>query len=235
MRVLITRPQPDADLFAAMCRQAGLASVTAPLMTVQFRDNWRLNETAGALAFTSANGVRAFARANSRIDLPAFCVGAATAAAARESGLATIFEADGDVVSLAAVIAAKVRAFSGPVIHIAGARRAGDLIALLKQHGVKADRVVAYETEEAAALPAPAREAIEAEDNLSVAFFSPRTARLFLSLVAEANLTERLTRHRAACLSEPVAEIAGAANWAGIGVADNRASDAMIALLRMHA
>ena len=165
----------------------------------------------------------------------AFCVGAATAAAARESGLATIFEADGDVVSLAAVIAAKVRAFSGPIIHIAGARRAGDLIALLKQHGVKADRVVAYETEEAAALPAPAREAIEAEDNLSVALFSPRTAHLFLSLVAEANLTERLTRHRAACLSEPVAEIAGAANWADIGIADNRTSDAMIALLRMHA
>lgn len=235
VRVLITRPQPDADAFAAECEKAGLATVIAPLMTVRFRDDWSAPQAAGALAFTSANGVRAFARRFSTKDLPAFCVGEATAATAQANGFEKIFAADGDVASLAALIADNTRMLAGPVSHIAGARRAGDLIASLNEQGVAADRIVAYETEEAASLPTAAREAIEDGMALSVALFSPRTAQLFLDLVAAADLTERLTHCRAACLSAPVAGIVRAAKWAAVDTADRRTSAAMIVLIRSHA
>ena len=235
VRVLITRPQPDADAFAALCRKAGLAPIVAPLMSVRFQGDWAAPANAGALAFTSANGVRAFVRRSPARDLPAFCVGAATAAKARENGFQKVFTADGDVASLTALIANHASALSGPVVHIAGARRAGDLMAMLKKQNAAATRIVAYQTEEAARLPAAAQEALEAGAPLSVALFSPRTARLFLDLVAAANLTGRLTDCSAACLSGAVAETARGAEWGAVDVAHNRTSAAMVALIKLRA
>ena len=54
-----------------------------------------------ALLFTSANGVRALAALTPRRDLPALCVGPATAAAARQAGFVNCFEAAGDARALA--------------------------------------------------------------------------------------------------------------------------------------
>ncbi len=83
MKALITRPQPDADRFAALCSANDIEPMLAPLMSVEFRDDWETPKDTGAFAFTSANGVRAFARARRIRTLPAFCVGEATAEAAR--------------------------------------------------------------------------------------------------------------------------------------------------------
>ncbi len=233
--VLITRPQPDADAFAAECREAGLAPIVSPLLTVRYRDDWTAPGEAGAIAFTSANGVRAFTRRAAIKGLPVFCVGEATAAAAGKAGFQKVITADGDVASLAALIVENAGALAGPIVHIAGARRAGDLIAMLEKQNIAAARVVAYQTEEAPHLPTAAREALEAGAPLSVALFSPRTAQLFLNLVAGANLTATLTQCRAACLSEAVAETARGAAWGGVDVAPGRTSAAIIALIKSRA
>ncbi len=235
MKVMITRPQPDADEFAEQCRSAGLDPLAAPLMTVRFHENWETPSDVGGLAFTSANGVRAFAGASRVRNLPAFCVGEATADAARTADFATVHTAGGEVVSLAALIVQHAGAISGQVVHIAGAHRAGDLIALLKERGVSARRIVAYETEEAAALPDEAQSAIGGGRALAVALFSPRTAQLFLKLVEDANLTEALTHCRAICLSEAVANVAASAAWRVIDTASERNAAAMVALMADHA
>ncbi len=235
MKVLITRPQPDADQFAEDCRKAGLDPVVAPLMTVRFHKDWEAPGDAGALAFTSANGVRAFAGASRVRNLAAFCVGEATAAAAGDAGFATVHAAGGDVESLANLIADNAGAVSGPIVHVAGARRAGDLIAALKERGLGARRIVAYETAEATDLPAEARSALGSGRALAAAFFSPRTAQLFLKLVDAAGLAEALTRCRAVCLSDAVADVAKRAQWRVIDTASERNAAAMIALMTARA
>jgi len=235
LKVLITRPQPDAEAFAEHCRREGLEPVVAPLIAVKFVDDWTAPARAGALAFTSANGVRAFASHSRVRSLAAFCVGAATADTAAEAGFSSISVANGDVDSLAALIAKNAGALPGPVIHIAGTRRAGDLVALLHENGVAAERIVAYETVEATNLPDAARAATGSGRAVAVTLFSPRTAKLFLNLVGGAGMTEALTRCRAVCLSDAVAEIAAGAAWRVIDTAKDRTAASMIALLKAGA
>jgi uroporphyrinogen-III synthase len=234
MTVIVTRPQPDADFFAADCRAAGLDPIVAPLMTVRFRDTIALPERLGALAFTSANGVRAFAAQYALRTLPIFCVGQASAAAARDCGFQTVTPSGGDVDALAHTIIQAAASLDGPVVHVAGSERAGDLIALLSKAHVAAERIVAYEARPTDALPEPAAEALR-NGAPDVALFSPRTARLFLQLTEQAGMTQAAKKCRAICLSEAVATAASGHHWKQVLIAKERNSAAMIAAMTKRA
>ena len=236
MKALITRPQPDADAFAALCAGAGVEPVVCPLMEIVRRPAPTALDGVGALAFTSANGVRAFA-ANSPVrDLPVFAVGPASAAAAHAAGFTDVAAAGGDVAALAALIADARARIDGAVLHAAGARRAGDLVSALGAAGVSARRCVLYEARDAEALPETAIQAIASSPPVDwVALFSPASAALFARLVAAAQLSDRLAQIRAACLSEAVADAARAFSWRSVEIAPARRAEAMIALMRRDA
>ena len=93
--------------------------------------------------------------------------------------------AKGDVVSLAAEIINDCQP-PPPIVHIAGAHRAGDLVAALRSAGAAARRETLYSAQPLPALPPVARDLLAAngDEELIVLFFSPRTARLFLDLGA---------------------------------------------------
>ncbi len=233
MTVVVTRPEPDAGVFADACRDKGLDAVVSPLMRVRFRNRVSLPTSLHGLAFTSANGVRAFAAASTLRDVPVFCVGEASAAVAEEHGFADVTGSGGDVGALAATIASAA-GLTGPVIHIAGSERAGDLLSLLQERGVAAERIVAYDADAVDALPPLAVEALR-RGAADVALFSPRTARLFVQLVDRAGLTPALRRCRAVCLSQAVADHAANARWGAVAVAQARNAGAMIDLLMRRA
>jgi uroporphyrinogen-III synthase len=100
------------------------------------------------LAFTSANGVRSFARLSARRDAVAWCVGGRTAEAAREAGFAQVEDAGGDVGALAAAMIPRLPAGS-VVLHAANAAPAGDLCGPLRAAGVEARFVAVYRAVEA--------------------------------------------------------------------------------------
>lgn len=81
-----------------------------------------------ALAFTSRNGVEAFAALSEARALPVFTVGDATAAAASAAGFASVRSAAGALEDLARLLAA---AAPGPVLAPGALEPAGDLAALL--------------------------------------------------------------------------------------------------------
>lgn len=233
MKVLVTRPEPDASTFAALCRANDIIPISAPLMDVQIEARPVDLDGIGALAFTSANGVRAFAASNSLRKLTAFAVGPATAEAAHDEGFADIHIAGGDVDALAETIAKARGLFNGAVLHVAGTERAGDLLAALGENNVSARRAVLYEAHAVSELPASAREALSVSPPVEwVALFSPRTAKLFVALVRAAGLEGCLAHIQAACLSEAVAEAAGDVRWKSINVASSRDADGVIALMR---
>lgn len=107
-----------------------------------------------ALAFTSANGVRAFAALSDRRDVPAWCVGARTAEAARAVGFASVRSADGDVEALAEAMIAGLPA-DARILHAATESPAGDLAGRLAKAGLRAHHAAVYRAVETAA-PGPA-------------------------------------------------------------------------------
>jgi hypothetical protein len=99
-----------------------------------------------ALAFTSVNGVAAFARLHGDRDRPVFAVGDRTARAAREAGFADVASADGDVEALAALILGQAARLDGAVLHPCALEPAGDLVSPLVAAGLSARRLAVYET-----------------------------------------------------------------------------------------
>src|SRR4029450_1634901 len=87
-RIWITRAQPGADATAERVRALGHEAVVAPLLAVRGLPDVTI-DLAGvaALAFTSANGVRAFADASGERGLKVFAVRAGPAQGARRAGV----------------------------------------------------------------------------------------------------------------------------------------------------
>jgi len=206
-RVWITRARPGAEATAARLSAFGFDPLIDPLLEV--RDlPWPPDLAGvGALAFTSRNGVAAFARASRERSLPVFAVGDATADVAAEAGFTHVESARGDVADLAALIVERRPA--GAVLHPAAAEPAGDLVSPLLRAGIEARSVAVYET----VARAPDAATLDALDDLAaVLLHSPKAARA-LAAVLEARPAPVL---RALCLSPAVA-----APLAGL-VADGR-------------
>lgn len=177
MRVWVTRARPGAEATAARLQALGHAPLVDPVLEVRPLP-LRLDLTGvDALAFTSANGVRAYATLGGPTDRPAFAVGPATAEAARAAGFGEVAAAEGDVASLGRLIA---RARPACVLHLGPAEPAGDLVGDLARAGVKARAAALYETlplRPEAALAAAAAGELEA-----VLVHSPKAARVLADL-----------------------------------------------------
>ena len=180
-RIWITRTQPAAESTAERVRALGHEAVVAPLLAVKAVDPGPIDlERVAALAFTSANGVRAFADLCGERDLRVFAVGAATAQAARSAGFCTVLSADGDVEALADGIAARKGEMRGVVLHPGAAEPAGDLAEALERRDVPARRLVLYETGPVK-LPDDQAEALVHAD--AVLLHSPRAAKVLAGVL----------------------------------------------------
>ncbi|MDB5472255.1 MAG: uroporphyrinogen synthase [Caulobacter sp.] len=186
----------------------GWTPLVAPLLEARALPDAALDLTGiAALAFTSAQGVRAFV-ALTDARLPTFTVGEATAEAARAAGFGDVQSADGDVAALAELLA---RARPGRILHAGALHPAGDLVGHLTALGLIAHAAALYDTLPVDLAPALAR----LPEIAAVAVHSPKAAGL---------LAEVLTAHpaphlRLLALSEAVAAPLRAVENAKIAVA----------------
>ena len=228
MRVLITRSHEDAAGVAALAQGHHLDPVLASLIDVVFSTAAVPLAGIGALAFTSANGVRAFVQNSERRDLPVFAVGEVTAQQAHAEKFTTVYTAGGDVQSLARLVIEK-QTQRTDVLHIAGTHRAGDLATLLKEDHIPVRRLVLYEAKAVTTLPDTAAAFLkEPREHDWVSFFSPRTARLFCDLVEKAGLVDHLSRQNAVCLSETVAAEVHHVGWRAVRISAARNAQSLI-------
>jgi uroporphyrinogen-III synthase len=148
----VTRGRPGAGRTAARLEQRGFEAVVAPLLAIRPLPPFEPDlDGVAALAFTSPNGVAAFAGLTSRRDLPVFAVGDATAAAARAAGWGETDSAGGAIGDLARLLADRA---PGPVLAPGAREPAGDLPGLLRGK-VEVRRLPVYEAvETGAAAPA---------------------------------------------------------------------------------
>lgn len=193
-RVWVTRAEPGASRTAARLTALGFEPVVVPLLAV--RPLTPVIDLTGvaALAFSSVNGVTAFAALTAAHDKPVFAVGDATAQAALEAGFTDVRSASGDARALARLI--DEAGLRDAVLAPGAAEPAADLAALLA--GKTEVRTVAvYEAVETGV---PAAAGFDA-----VLVHSPRAAR---ALAMHAwTLDDRLAVAISAAAAEPLEDL----------------------------
>jgi uroporphyrinogen-III synthase len=194
-KVWITRTAPGGEATADRVRDLGFEPLVAPLLATQAVGEGAIDLTGvGALAFTSANAVDAFARRTADRRRRVFAVGSATAARARAAGFADVRSANGDVAALARLIGATAAEIEGEVLHPVAAEPAGDLAAV----GASIRTLTIYDT---APAPLPDELARSMANLDAVLVYSPKAARL-LADILRARPAPNL---RLLCLSAAVA------------------------------
>mgnify|MGYP001791446580 FL=1 len=105
--ILVTRAEPGASETVGRLRDEGFTAIKTPVMHVMPDAAVTLPDLSdvSGLVFTSANGVRAFVDRSDERAKTAWCVGPATASAARYAGFLNVQESVGDARDLAAFIA----------------------------------------------------------------------------------------------------------------------------------
>lgn len=151
-RVLVTRSEPGASQTAERLKAAGYIPIVESVFAIE--PIAATIPAFDALAFTSANGVREFAKLSPRRDIPVFCVGARTADEALYVGFGNVASADGDVEALGGLIEDRLST-SMRVLHAGNEEARGDLTGRLRTAGFAADFVAIFRAAPASA-PGPA-------------------------------------------------------------------------------
>jgi len=210
MRLLVTRPEPDASREAEALAARGHEVVLAPLLAVEFYGDVPLElEGAQGLVVTSRNALKALAsrrELGQALKLPLFAVGEATARAARELGFARVTTGPGTGAALAELISGELKPDRGPLVHLAGETLAFDLKSALERQRFTVRQPVLYRAVPARALPAEALSLLKAGKLDGVILMSPRTAKTFAGLVTRHSLVTQGKSLVCYCLSEAIAE-----------------------------
>jgi uroporphyrinogen-III synthase len=210
MRVLVTRPEPDASRQAEMLSARGHEPVVAPLLTIEYLDDAALDLAgAQALIVTSRNALRALARHKQRdeaLKVPVLAVGDATAHAAQELGFREVTIGLGTGAALAGLITQELAPGEGPLIHMVGDALAFDLAAALEAHGFTVRKTLLYRGVPADTIPAETLSMLLQGGIDGVILMSPRTARVFMELLAKHDAVEAGKGLICYCLSEAIAE-----------------------------
>ena len=232
MRVLVTRPEPDAQATVQRLGALGIEALAAPLMT-----RWTLDtglpaaDGFAAMALTSTNGLRSLADRGAVerfTGLPVFAVGERTAMEARSMGFTTVTAAAGTLIDLTSVMA--LARLQGPVFYPAGKHLSGDLAKALAPFGVMVVTARVYDMVPVEALPDAVISGLEAGDIGAVLLYSRRTAELLVkALDGRLDRTQR-SRIAMLCLSEAVAEPILAAHFNRVSLTDHPSEEAMMAL-----
>ncbi|QIB36100.1 uroporphyrinogen-III synthase [Ancylobacter pratisalsi] len=233
MRVLVTRPEPDASATAGRLRAAGFSALVDPMLSVEPLPDAELPPGRfDAVVLTSVNGARVLATRGELpglLHLPLHTVGRRTAAAAPE-GFAHTHIAGGDGAALVAQLRALLPR-GARVLHVTGEDRAVDLGAALAEAGIGVDLFVIYRAVAAQVL-APATLAALEQGQIDAAFhFSPRTAATLAARIREAGAGPLMTKVQHLCFSAGVAAPLHDAGWRTL-IAETPTEEGLFALLK---
>lgn len=219
MRLLITRPQPDADQLHAELTARGHTCLIAPALDIVHLDANIDFDGVQAILVTSRNGVRSLSATIDRRDIPLLAVGRGTASEAEAAGFSTV-AASGDVAALGALVRETVRPDAGPLLWITGKSVRGDLRTDLRAAGYQVGRHVLYDARPMDSIPAESATALERHEIDGVLFFSPRTAQTFVRILTMAGLDRATESVTAFCLSAAVAAAVAGLPWGRVEISE---------------
>jgi uroporphyrinogen-III synthase len=230
VRMLVTRPEPDAQATLARLDALGIQATMAPVMVRQTLDA-SLPPADGftAMVLTSANAVRSLADRKvleQYRHLPVFAVGDRTAREASDAGFERVSSAAGALQDL--INAMTIARVPGPIFYPTGKHQSADLAKALAPLGAMVVTAKIYDMVATDALPAEVLAELGGEIGAVLAY-SRRSAEIFASLAADLP-RDRRSNLAMLCLSEAVAEPLLEARFSRISLADRPDEDAMMAL-----
>lgn len=234
MRLLVTRPEPEAATFVARLAELGHSGVSAPLTTVTFAKGQIPLNGVQAIVVTSKNALRALARSPSlakAIALPIFTVGPGSGELAAELGFERVISGPASARELVALIATRGEPLGRPLLLLTGDRQAFDTKGALEQRGFSVGEKVVYRTVAAEALDPSVAKAIRSGALDGVILMSPYTAEVFVALADAAGVSEAARHLHYFCLSPAVANRLGPISPNNLHVAAAPNSEEMLALV----
>lgn len=233
MRILVTRPEPDATRTADRLRALGHEPVISPLLVIASNAPPAGLPDPAALVLTSRNAVKAlslWSQASHWCDRPLFVTGRGTSEAACSAGFTDLRSADGDAKDLASLVMSGVGPDVGPILYPAARDRSDTFVAQLRAAGYDIHVVEAYRADVVPAFDAGVREALRSGRIDVVLLYSRRTAEAYRRAIERAGLESAVRRIRICALSHRVAEpLAGLIDK--VDVASHPDEGALLALL----
>ncbi|MCX5580908.1 uroporphyrinogen-III synthase [Kaistia terrae] len=229
MRLLVTRPEPEATRTAERLRALGHEPVMAPLLEAIFLDPPQPAFQPAAILLTSGNGLRGLLRWSfpaSWFDVPVFAVGDRTAEAARDAGFSKVLSANGDGDALATLAIATLAPGAGTLLYPAAVDRAGNWPERLIAGGHALFLVEVYRMDPAANLPDSVANDLRQRRIDGVLLYSPRTAKTFVQLVAGLNPQPPVDDLPIYTLSETIASML---TFGAVFIAAEPTDDALLA------
>jgi uroporphyrinogen-III synthase len=237
MRLLVTRPQPDAERTVAALTRRGHQVAHAALLRVELVADAALGSGPwSAVVVTSPNALRALEAhpgGAALLGLPVFAVGRRTAAAARAAGFLDVTAAGGDVRELATCLRewARNNASRDPLLYLAGEDRSGDLAGALAADGRIVHTAVVYRAVKTDKIPPAVAAALAAGQIDGVLHFSRRSAQAYLDCARAAALLDQALAVTHYCLSAQIAEPLTAAGAKSIHIAARPEEAALLELI----
>jgi uroporphyrinogen-III synthase len=233
VRLLLTRPEADAQRTAAALRALGHESIVAPLLRIAVTADAAIGPGPwAAILITSANAAHAIATHTAVTQfhaLPVFTAGQRSAQAMTAAGFADVSSADGGVAELAHLAAARVEP-GASLLYLAGEDRSGDLAGDLGARGFAVQTAVIYRAVAAASLPRVAAEAL-ASGIGGVLHFSRRSAEAYVEAARCTDMLRAALKPVHYCISAHVAEPLARAGATDIRAAPEPSEAALIGLI----
>lgn len=210
MRLIVTRPEPDATRTAEALIRLGHVAILSPMLDIVYERSVRLPEADfQAVLATSSNAVRALAVHQDRslvANAPFLAVGDRTALEAKWAGFAGVRSAGGAVDDLLALALAELKPTEGPLLYATGETVSGDAAGRLRASGFDVQRRILYSSKARAKLAGVAIDALRTGSADGVLFYSRRSATAFASALAVSGIGPLPETVISFCLSPAVAE-----------------------------
>ncbi|SIR14283.1 uroporphyrinogen-III synthase [Bosea sp. TND4EK4] len=231
MRVLVFRPQSDAEKTAQAISGHGFEPLVAPLFKVVPLNAEAPQGDFAAIVVTSGNAVPMLAGGPAAWRaLPVFTVGTRTAAKVRAAGMEDARSADGDRNDLIALIERTLPAPSA-ILLVVGRDRKEDVAQRLSDAGYEVSVWEAYAAEALDALPEEARAALQDGKADAALHYSARGAGTFLDLARKAGVFEPALELTHVVISADAAAPLIAAGASTVLVAEHPEEAGMLAAL----
>jgi uroporphyrinogen-III synthase len=235
MRLIVTRPEPDAAETAQALAALGHEPILSPMLDIVTDTAWELpNRSFQAMLVTSSNAVRAVSahpKGRGLTALPLLAVGERTAREAERAGFAAVRSAAGAVGDLAALAAAELDPGAGPLLYAAGEVQAEDLAGRLAALGFHVETLVVYRAEPRERLSDEASRTLREKRVDGVLLYSRRSAEAFRRALRNEGLAPLPREVACFCLSAAIAEPLRAAARGPILIARRPDQSSLFALL----
>jgi len=233
VRLLLTRPEADAQRTAAALHAHGHDVFVAPLIRIEPIADAKIGAGPwAAILITSANAAHAVAAHESVTQLralPVFAVGQRSAQAMAAAGFTDVTSADGNVGDLARRVAERLKPATA-LLYLAGEERSGDLPGDLGARGFAVATAIVYRALAVTGLPRAAADALAGGID-GVLHFSRRSAEAYVDAARNAGMLAGALKPLHFCLSAQVAGPLAQAGAAGIRVAERPTEAALFALI----